>query len=190
MNYVAHALLAPAEPIALLGNLLGDSVKGPLPGALASNLAAAVAHHRRVDAACDAHPAFRRSRRLLFPALGHYAGVVVDVLFDHVLSADWSVYVPAETLDDFAARVYTTITAHRESLPAPLRESADTLVRHDVLRRYRELDSVREALRRMHHRLRRPVDLTAGIGAFREHRAEFAADFGALFADLRALEPA
>jgi len=187
VNYVAHALLAPDEPIAVLGNLLGDFAKGPLPGELDPEFAAAVAHHRRIDAFCDRHPAFRRSRQRLFETHSHYAGVIVDVLFDHLLSVEWATY-SAESLDDFAVRVYATIEEHRARLPIAILAHADTIVRHDVLRRYRELDSVAEALRRMRRRISRQVDLATGVDVFTARSDEFRADFHELFVDLVALE--
>lgn len=180
MNYVAHAFLAPKAPIALLGNLLGDFVKGPLPGDLEPELAHAVAQHRALDAECDAHEAFAASRRRLFGEFSHYASVVVDVLYDHLLCKDWSRYAN-ESFDAFAERVYAAVDSHGHVLPSELRAQARRLADVDIMRRYHSPDDLREALRRMSKRLRRSVALERSVDTFVDHVPEFTAEFRSLF---------
>jgi len=184
MNYVAHALLAPREPIGLLGNLLGDFVKGPLPGELAPDLAAAVAQHRAIDRFCDRHPGFVASRRRLFGGFSHYAGVIVDVVFDHLLCADWGAW-SEEGSDEFVDRVYGVIEGYAGELPSELGRHARQLVEWDALRRYRSEDDLRSALARMsRRRLKRPVRLDDAVDVVVRDRSEFEQGFRALFTDL------
>ncbi len=57
MNFLMHAWLAGDASADRVGGLIGDFVKGPLPGNLAPDLAAGVALHRRIDSFAETHPA-------------------------------------------------------------------------------------------------------------------------------------
>lgn len=89
MNFLAHLLLAGAEPANQIGGLMGDFVKGPLPGALPSDLARGVALHRQIDMQTDGHPLFRRSCARISPARRRVAGIMVDLFYDHFLVHHW-----------------------------------------------------------------------------------------------------
>lgn len=49
MNYLAHLYLAPDDDESLLGNLMGDFVKGPLDGRFSPGIAAGIRLHRHID---------------------------------------------------------------------------------------------------------------------------------------------
>lgn len=183
MNYVAHAVLAPREPMQLLGSLLGDFIKGPLPAELDPTLAAGARLHRDVDAFVDRHPDFRRARKCFTASVSHYSAVVVDVVFDHVLLAGWPGFVD-EDLDDFAERVYSTIEQHADHLPRDLGSRANWMRGFDAMRVYRDRAGLHEALRRMSRRLRRPIDLTRAIDDLERDHATVQACFRRLWHDL------
>ena len=77
MNFLAHLLLAGPEPANQIGGLLGDFVKGPLPGSLPPDLALGVALHRQIDLQTDGHPLFRQSCARITPARRRVAGIVI-----------------------------------------------------------------------------------------------------------------
>ncbi len=74
MNFLAHAVLAGDDPALIVGGVVGDWIKGPLPGALPADLARGVALHRAIDSHAETHPAFQRSRNRVSPARRRYAG--------------------------------------------------------------------------------------------------------------------
>jgi acyl carrier protein phosphodiesterase len=70
MNFLAHALLAGDDPALVVGGVVGDWIKGPLPAGLPPDLARGVALHRAIDSHAETHPAFRRSRARVSPRAG------------------------------------------------------------------------------------------------------------------------
>ena len=58
MNFLAHAFLAGGEPELIVGGVIGDWIKGPLPGVLPADLARGVALHRAIDSFSERHAAF------------------------------------------------------------------------------------------------------------------------------------
>src|ERR1043165_6125429 len=64
--------------------------------------------HRRIDRYTDAHPDVVAARALFPDGLRRYAGIVLDVHFDHLLARDWPRW-DGGSLAAFTARVYNGI---------------------------------------------------------------------------------
>jgi acyl carrier protein phosphodiesterase len=184
LNYLAHLLLAEHDADGFLGALLGDRVKGnPDPG-LAPGIRRGIVLHRRIDSYTDAHPVHRRSRRRFEAPRRRFAGVIVDVCYDHFLARDWERHAPG-TLDAFADRVYRSIEGRRAMQSAAMRTLTGRMIERDWLRSYSDPASVSRALDAIaHRRLRDPAPLL-GVGADIGGRyAALAADFAEFFPDL------
>ncbi len=65
MNLLAHALLSPADPGILIGNLTADWIKGRARNALPRDLRAGIALHRQIDAFTDTHALVEQCSELL-----------------------------------------------------------------------------------------------------------------------------
>ncbi len=180
MNWLAHVFLARHDDAAIAGGFAADFLRGPVPDDLPDAFAAGVRLHRAIDAFTDAHDVFRRSKARLDPALRVARGVVVDVLYDHVLARDFAAWHD-EPLSTFAGRVYRALATHDASLPAELRRLWPRIAREDWLSSYADVGAVRMALRRMSERMRRPLPLASGVDDFLADADGFAADFGAFF---------
>src|SRR5262245_26013048 len=92
MNYLVHLLLAASEPESLLGALMGDFVKVPLGAQYSPSITHALALHRRVDSFTDAHPVTATSRARISRERRRFAGIMVDLFYDHFLARNWTAY--------------------------------------------------------------------------------------------------
>jgi len=183
MNYLAHAVLAGPRSADRLGAMLGDFVKGPLPAGLPTALAAGVELHRRIDSFADAHPAFRSSRERISPQRRRYAGIMVDLFYDHFLALRWHDYVN-QPLEDFAAELYALLAAHTRLLPPRLALILPIMREEDWLTSYRRPTAVGNALDRMaERRLARPNTLAGAAEELGERYEAFEQDFLAFFPD-------
>ncbi len=184
MNYLAHAWLARHSDDAILGALLGDFVFGQL--ALADwpePVRAEIIRHRRIDRYTDAHPAVVAARAR-FGALRRYAGIALDVYFDHCLARDWSRWSEVP-LDAFSARVYRILNRRRDALPARLGALLPHMIAQDWLGSYRQRASVDRAVRGIATRLSRNGDrLVDCLAVLRREAAAMDATFAAFFPDL------
>ena len=185
MNYLAHLHLAGEEPLAQVGALMGDFVKGPLAGRFSEPLRAAIGLHRHIDSYTDAHPAFRRSRARLPAGYRRFGGVIVDVFYDHLLARDWERHHPI-ALERYAQTVYSTLRGHMHLMPATMQTRVQGLIRNDLLVAYRRLDTIETALTRIGGRLKRPVDLGQATASLRQQMDAFQLDFDRFYPDLRA----
>ena len=184
MNYLAHTWLARQSDDAILGGLLGDFVHGQ--SALQDwplTVRSEIVRHRHIDRYTDAHPA-TTSARARFGDLRRYAGIVLDVYFDHCLAREWSRWNDAP-LHHFSARVYRILAEHRDALPPRLQAIAPHMAEHDWLGSYRERASVDHAVRGIATRLSRNGDrLVACLAVLRQDEAAMNAAFETFFPDL------
>ncbi|HEY4560377.1 MAG TPA: ACP phosphodiesterase [Lysobacter sp.] len=161
MNWLAHLYLAAHDDDALLGALLGDFVRGSSGLDAWGAIAETEIHlHRRIDAFTDAHPQVLALREGFAPGRRRYAGIVLDVHFDHLLARDWDRWRGAQAatdmpLDAFTARAYRVLDARFDALPPRLQAIAPRMAGDDWLGSYRERASVDRAVMRMSQRLSR-----------------------------------
>jgi acyl carrier protein phosphodiesterase len=187
MNYLAHVYLAGDEESDRLGGLLGDFVKGPLPCGLPNDLAAGVALHRRIDSYADSHPAFQRSRARVTAARRRYAGVMVDMFYDHLLAMHWQAY-SSQALTQFSQAVYDMLDANAAILPERLGQVRIWMRKDDWLCSYRTLDGTGSALDRIaKHRLSRPGTLPGAIEELASDYQGFKMDFLEFMSDAIAM---
>lgn len=184
MNYLAHTWLARHSDDALLGGLLGDFVHANValldwPPEVRSEILL----HRRIDRYTDTHPAVTEMRAA-FGDLRRYAGIVLDVYFDHLLARDWSRWndIP---LTEFTARVYRVLEEHHAQLPPRLQRIAPHMAADDWLGSYRHRETVDSAIRGISTRLSRNGDkLRACLPVLHADEANADAAFEAFFPEL------
>lgn len=156
MNHLAHLFLAGTSAESLIGNLAGDFVKGVLGERFPPAIRDGIAQHRRIDAFTDTHPSVAAFRRVLTPEHGHYARVIADMFFDHFLACRFDEYA-GEPLESFLARTFAAIDPHQDELPGMLRVLYPRIRDERWLQSYRDVDSIRFALKNMSRRFsRRP----------------------------------
>ncbi|MEX0653089.1 MAG: ACP phosphodiesterase [Phycisphaeraceae bacterium] len=187
MNFLAHLHLADATPASWVGNLLPDLVRGRLPDDLHPDVAAGVRTHRGVDAFTDTHPLVARSKERLRPAHGRFAGILVDVFYDHFLARDWHRFHHAP-LQQFTGEVHGAFAAHPHLMPESMRDVVVRMREQDWLCIYAQPAGIELTLRRMSRRfserLRRRVCLEQAMVDLHAHEQALADDFARFFPQL------
>ena len=183
MNYLAHLLLAEQSPEGWLGALMGDFVKGRPDPSLGAALRRGIFLHRRIDSFTDAHPAHRASRNRIAGRRRRFAGIIVDLSYDHFLVLRWPRH-SAAPLDEFTARVYATLTRHRDLLPPRLARIAPRMIAQDWLGSYRDLDALGAALDGIATRSPRSAPLAGAIADVRRCYGKLGDDFDVFFPEL------
>ncbi|MBQ0741374.1 DUF479 domain-containing protein, partial [Aquimarina celericrescens] len=72
--------------------------------------------HRKIDSYTDSHPIVKKSVSRLFPKYSHYSTVIVDILYDHFLAANWKEYSNTP-LEEYISSFYTLLQEYYEILP-------------------------------------------------------------------------
>ena len=186
MNYLAHAFLARATPALLTGGLLGDFVKGRVGDTFAPAVRTGIELHRAIDAYTDAHALVVTSRALIAPARRRFAGILVDVFYDHFLARHWPRHAELP-LARFTQHVYAVLWPQRDSFPERLQRILPWMRADDWLASYAELDAVDAALRgiaRRFHYAERARPLADGIDDLQARYPELEQQFLDFFPQL------
>ncbi|CAN5195370.1 ACP phosphodiesterase [soil metagenome] len=190
VNYLAHAVLGRASDAHLLGGFLGDFVRGRVvdddwpPG-----VGAGIRLHRAVDAATDAHAAFRACRQAVAPRRRRLAGIIVDLCWDHCLVRDWQIHCPGLAFDPFVERCYATLARANmggalAAVAPPFFPVVARMREQDWLRGYATMEGMAETFRRVARRAEFLAPLEDGIDDLASHLPEFRAGLTQLWEDL------
>lgn len=188
MNYLAHLHLGGQRPAQLLGSLYGDFVKGPLPGRFPAELEASIHLHRRIDSFTDSHELVKRSMARFGAEHRRYAGIMLDVFFDHCLARDWPRHADVP-LDTFTHKVYGVLRAEPE-LPERLALIAPRMAAQDWLGSYRDFEVLEQVLAGISRRLSRPEGLAGGMQQLRRLYEPLSTDFDEFYPLLQAFAQA
>jgi len=163
MNFLAHMLCSHDTPASKLGNFIADFVKGDVAGRFPPEVVEGIMHHRRADWFTDSHEIFRASRSLISTPRRRYAGVIIDVLYDHFLATDWERYC-STGLDEFVGHVYENLGHyHLMGVPHPVPAVIEKMVGEDWLRSYRTVEGIERTFMRISRRVRRDNTLGSAI---------------------------
>lgn len=184
MNYLAHLHLGGQRPGQLLGSLYGDFVKGRLQGQFAPEIEGAIQLHRSIDVFTDRHPLVDVALSRFSLTRRRYAGIVLDVFFDHCLARDWTLYAD-RPLALFTSDVYRVLSSERQ-LPERLAKIAPYMVANDWLGSYQEFEVLEQVLRGISRRLTRPEELAAAMQELRRLYEPLSEDFRLFYPHLQA----
>ncbi|EJM69413.1 ACP phosphodiesterase [Pseudomonas sp. KB_15] len=183
MNYLAHLHLGGQRPGQLLGSLYGDFVKGRLQGQFAAEIEGAIQLHRSIDVFTDRHPLVDVALSRFSLTRRRYAGIVLDVFFDHCLARDWTLYAD-RPLALFTSDVYRVLSSERQ-LPERLAKIAPYMVANDWLGSYQEFEVLEQVLRGISRRLTRPEELAAAMQELRRLYEPLSEDFRLFYPQLQ-----
>lgn len=155
MNYLAHLCLTEDVPERIVGNLLGDFVKGAPEDRFPPGMVEGIRLHRAIDRFTDAHPLVHRAVARIGPERRRFAAVAIDMAFDHFLARDW---LAADPRGFYTARqrAYAMLRTYRSTAPERAQPVIEAMAVDDWWASYAELDGITFALQRMSRRLSRP----------------------------------
>jgi acyl carrier protein phosphodiesterase len=187
VNYLAHLYLSPPGEDAMLGSLLGDFVKGPLNSVAireqySKDITRGIELHRKIDSFTDAHPVVTASRNRVSRSRRRFAGVMIDMFYDHFLAKYWEEF-HHRPLDAFTGDFYRILMRRHAQLPERAQRTARFMADLDWLGSYAHLEAVDTALNRMSQRLRRTNTLIDSARELEHNYAEFERDFRCFMPD-------
>jgi len=181
MNFLAHAFLSGSNEKILIGNFIGDFVKGrQAVQSYEHDIARGIELHRAIDDFTDNHPVVKDSKNRLRPKYRHYSAVIVDVYYDHFLAKNWRTFHPVP-LDQFAQHVYATISKFSDVVPTGVRYMLPYMVRGNWLLNYAKIDGIGRALSGMAQRTAYHSKMEQAVIDLREHYDLFFQEFMQFF---------
>ncbi|MEA5597676.1 ACP phosphodiesterase [Rivularia sp. UHCC 0363] len=182
MNYLAHLFLSEGTTESLIGNLLGDFVKGSID-IYSQGIIKGIYLHRKIDTYTDSHPVFRSSKRLISVNRSRFSGIMIDVFYDHFLAKSWLDY-SSISLSDFTNNVYQVLQQSKSILPERLKRILPDMITYDWLGSYKENSTIDQAINEISRRIKRKNNLSGGVEELFLNYQQLQTDFSKFFPEL------
>ncbi len=183
MNFLAHLYVADETSDSKMGSLLGDFVKGMPDHRFSAETRDAIWLHRAVDQFTDGHPIVLESKTLISPCRRRFAGIIVDICYDHFLCRNWTRF-SANPLSQFVAVTYRSLQSYDGFLPERAATVIQTLIAEDWLSSYQSISGISSVLNRVSNRVRRANTLYGSGEELMQNYELFNQQFLIFFEDL------
>jgi acyl carrier protein phosphodiesterase len=184
MNFLAHIYLSGDNDLIKIGNFMADGIRGKQFEHFPKDVQKGILLHRFIDTYTDSHDVFRQSTKRLHEKYHHYAGVIVDIVYDHFLAKNWSKYSD-ENLEDFVDRFYNSLHENHAVLTEKTQGLMPVMTRENWLLSYRTIDGIQHILTQMDRRSKNISKMQFATAELKEFYAEFEQEFTIFFEDIQ-----
>lgn len=184
MNFLAHIYLSGNNDLVKIGNFMADGIRGKQYEHLPPDVQKGILLHRSIDTYTDNHPIFREGTKRLHEKYHHYAGVIMDVFYDHFLAKNWPQYSD-EKLEDFVERFYQSLRDHYQLLTEKTQGMMPYMIQHNWLLNYQYKEGIARILFQMDQRTKNNSKMQYSINELEQYYPLFESEFTRFFQDLR-----
>ena len=183
MNYLAHLYLSFDQEEIMVGNFIADAIKGRQIEKYTGDILKGIRLHRQIDTYTDSHPIVAQSKARIRSKYRKYAGVVVDMYYDHFLAANWASYSDV-SLQQFTKSAYRSLFKYYLQMPAKMKRILPAMAIGNWLASYADADNIGLALRGMSTRTRFDSGIEHGKTELLMHYPDLKNDFEIFFPEL------
>jgi acyl carrier protein phosphodiesterase len=183
LNYLAHIYLSGANEEILVGNFIGDYVKGFELGKYSENVRKGIVLHRHIDSFTDTNLVVRQSKSRIMEKYHKYSGIIIDIFYDHFLISAWPIF-SIQPIENFVLRVHDILNRHYDALPDGVKLFLPAFIKYNWIQKYSSIDGLEDILHRMSARTTLPEETTFAIKVLREDYKLFEAEFATFFPSL------
>jgi acyl carrier protein phosphodiesterase len=184
MNFLAHIYLSGDSRELLIGNFIGDYIKGKEYEKYPPAIQEGILLHRKIDHFTDTHPITKRSRELVRERYGLYAGIVIDIFYDHFLSANWEEFSDVP-LKSYVRNRYRMLDSGFSIFPVGVKTWFPYFIKSNWLEAYTSFHGLAMVFKRMSHRTSLPDHSEYAVEVLRENYSSMEGYFREFFEDIR-----
>jgi acyl carrier protein phosphodiesterase len=156
MNYIAHIHIAQHTDSSLLGNFLGDFVKGSQLSDYSLKVQHGIRLHRKIDVYTDQHPEVVNLRKLFPSEIQRTAGIALDIYFDHLLLSNWG-HFSTQPIEQLFTNFYQQLDTTKLQVSERFMLVKFNLLKHKWLNDYHRETVCLRAMSSIEQRLKRKV---------------------------------
>jgi acyl carrier protein phosphodiesterase len=176
VNFLAHTYLSGCNEEIIVGNFMGDYVKGRNYVLFPEEVKKGILIHRDIDTFTDMHLITRRSKQLVATRYSKYAGIIIDIFYDHFLASLWDDYSTLP-LSEFVHRTYDLLKRNYQVLPEAIKRWFPTFLENNWMMAYTTVDGIELVLERMAANTSLPNHAAYAVDVLSKEYARFRDDF-------------
>lgn len=164
---------------------MGDFVKGSQFEEYSELVTKGIILHREIDTYTDNHSIVSLSKDKLRTKYRHYAGVIVDMYYDHFLAKNFEDYAK-QSLEEFAQQHYQILENHFDILPHRAQHMLPYMIKGNWLSNYARKEGIHRSLSGMARRTKFDSKLELAIQDLSQHYHTFEQEFTEFFDEIQA----
>jgi len=189
MNYLAHLYLSGDNPEIMVGNFIGDYVKGRNHTKYTQNIQKGIILHRKIDSFTDNHSLVKINAEIFRPLYQKYAVVVIDIVMDHILAKNWNRY-SAIALNTYVNKTHQILMKRYFTLPARVKQFLPFLIKSRRLENYQHIEGISKTLNIMAAHSSLPNHSMEAIRIIEAHYPFLEKNFFLFFDEIRSMSAA
>lgn len=184
MNILAHLYLSGTNDKIMVGNFIGDHVKGKAILKYDKEVQAGIYLHRYIDTYTDNHAIVRDCKIIFRDRYEKYAGIVTDIIFDHYLARNWHQF-SMKSIDVYIQEVHEVLERYHNLFPARVKEFYPYFIKNNWLKIYGSLEGIERVLKGMSRRTSLPDYADFAVQRMEEKDKELNCAFIQFFESLK-----
>ncbi len=183
MNVLAHIYLSGDSDEIIIGNYIGDYVKGSDYLKYPELIKKGIILHRHIDDFTDKHPVVQRSKILFTRKYHKYAGVVVDIIYDHYLTKEWDTF-SRRPMESITYQFYRAMVNNYDILPSKVQDRFPFFIINNWIESYKTSKGLKHVLSTLSKRTSLPSESKYAIKTFKRNYYSLGEDFMEFFPQL------
>jgi acyl carrier protein phosphodiesterase len=183
MNVLAHIYLSGDSDKIIIGNYIGDYVKGRDYLKYPEPIRKGIILHRHIDGFTDRHPVVHRSKIFFTRKYHKYSGVITDILYDHFLTKEWD-FFSRRPLESVTYNFYRALVNNYEIMPDNVKEMMPFFIINNWIESYQTVNGIRHVLNTLSKRSTLPNETRFAIRALKKNYYSLQDDFMEFFPQL------
>ena len=189
MNHLAHLYLSRSNVSLMIGNFIADEVKGKQFENFPPLISQGIKMHRAIDHFTDTHEITLHTKSFFKPKFRLYSGVLVDMIYDHVLAKNWNHYHDQD-LQTFASDVYNMLSKNENDFPEFSKFFLEKMKQYNWLWMYSTEEGISSVIKSMARRIKLEGMFDDALTVYQMHKQEIDSDFKTFFPQLaKEVEP-
>jgi acyl carrier protein phosphodiesterase len=183
MNYLAHVYLSGEDEEIVIGNFIGDYVKGINFRKYSGSIKKGILLHRDIDTFTDRNKTVRKSKSFFTNKYGKYSGIIIDIFYDHFLTKNWSRFSSVQ-LEDFTLNLHKILNKYFDILPEKVKQFVPSFINNNWIEYYRSVAGIKQVLKRMSSITTLPDETSYAINVLKNNYSGLESDFLDYFPEL------
>ena len=184
MNFLAHLYLSGSDENIMIGNFIGDHIKGNHFSNYNNGIIKGIKLHRLIDAFTDSHPVVEEGKKRLRPYFHKYSPVITDVFYDHFLAKNWTQY-HSLSLEEYVSSVYSLLQLNEKILPAKTNYMLSHMIKYNWLEGYATLEGINKSLTGMSRRAKFESNMDKATAHLEKDYLLYEKEFEIFFEELK-----
>jgi acyl carrier protein phosphodiesterase len=180
MNFLAHIYLSGNNDLLKIGNFMADGIRGKDYLRFPKEVKKGILLHRKIDSFTDEHLIYRKSKHRLHAKYGHYAGVIMDIIYDHFLAKNWEQY-SNESLANYVNDFYQLLDDHFGILTEKTKNLLPYMKENNWLLSYQSIEGIEKILFQMDYRTKHRAKMQEAIVELELYYPEIEEEFTLFF---------